>query len=196
MPNWCYTEYVADGPQEQIQQLQDLLTKLETMPGYGLAENGFGANWLGNIVVALGEHWQDVDGCRGQYYSVQRDNDTQLSFTTESAWCELAGVRKLIEQKFPGVKLYFLSEELATNIFETNDRNGVYFHTKYYYSLEHHEEIESYYESFAELLDGVRETTGLSINDDVTLLELEEQIEAYCTLNDLCYTLCEVTICD
>lgn len=38
MPNWCYTNYAAEGPKEQLQKLYDTMVSLAAMPTRGLLD--------------------------------------------------------------------------------------------------------------------------------------------------------------
>jgi hypothetical protein len=153
--------YVAEGPEEQIQRLEDLLICLAAMPNPGLVENGFGSSWLGNIVVALGGDYHELM-CRGYYSEVHRDDGTHLSFLAETAWVEADGTRRLIEEKFPGVKLYYMAEEFGCDYWTTNDTEGVYFTDRYYFYMEGFDGNDGYYFSSLEgLLKAVEHATGI-----------------------------------
>ena len=50
-----------------------------------------------------------------------------LTINQETAWCEQEGVRRIIEEKFPSIKVYFMEEESGCGVFYTNDSSGDYF---------------------------------------------------------------------
>lgn len=173
MPNWCFTNYVVEGPKEQLQKLYNTMTELEDMPAPGLIENGFGSSWLGNLVAALGVDplTQPNFRCRGEYYSVDLNQSGCLTFDTMTAWCEADDTRHLIEEKFPGVHLYFISEEFGCNYWETNDVGGKYFSERYYFLAEdpYYDHDGNYYDTLPELIEaveGVTATTGLQTLED------------------------------
>lgn len=180
MPNWCFTYYAAEGPKEQLQKLSDTMTRLAAMPSPGLVENGFGSSWLGNLVTALG-----VDPltnpnlrCRGEYYNVDLNQSGYLTFDTMTAWCEADGTRRLIEEKFPGVHLYFISEEFGCGYWETNDVEGKYFSERYYFRAEDYDDLDgNYYDTLPELLDAIQAATGLS--DMQTFEDCEKALDSY-----------------
>lgn len=166
MPNWCFTYYAAEGPKDQLQKLCDTMTRVASMPPPGLINNGFGSSWLGNLVMALGvdPRKQNNFRCRGEYYNADLNQSGYLTFDTMTAWCEADDTRRLIEQKFPGVHLYYISEEFGCGYWETNDIQGKYFPERYYFSAEDYDDAGdgNYYESLEELLEAVKKATGLS----------------------------------
>lgn len=163
MPNWCFSSYAAEGPKDQIQKLYDMMTSLAAMPAPGLIENGFGSNWLGNLVMAMGVNPLEQNNfrCRGSFSNLDLCNGV-LTFDTETAWCEADDTRRLIEEKFPGVHLYFIAEEFAMEYWVTNDLNGKYFPEKYYFVTEDYEDDGNYYETLPDLLDAIKAATGLT----------------------------------
>lgn len=65
MPNWCCTAYAIEGDAKELQSLYDLMNKLQESKDPSVP-NGFGTTWLGCLVDALGEKWEDVS-CRGSW---------------------------------------------------------------------------------------------------------------------------------
>lgn len=166
MPNWCFTYYAAEGPKDQLQKLSDTMTRLAAMPSPGLVENGFGSSWLGNLVMELGIDplTQSNFRCRGEYYNVDLNQSGYLTFDTMTAWCEADDTRRLIEEKFPGVHLYFISEEFGCNYWETNDVEGKYFRERYYFRAENFDDENdgNYYDTLPELIEAVEKATGVT----------------------------------
>lgn len=188
MPNWCYTNYVVEGPKEHLQKLYNIMTELKTMPAPGLIENGFGSSWLGNLVAALGVDplAQSNFQCRGEYYNVDLNQFGYLTFDTMTAWCEADDTRYLIEEKFPGVHIYFISEEFGCDYWETNDVEGKYFSEQYYFMSEDVDACYdgNYYDTLPELIEVVEKataTTGLQTFEDCynTLLNHKDGNYAY-----------------
>lgn len=175
MPNWCTTSYAVDGPEEQLQRLYDLLTELQEMPAPGLVRNDFGSSWLGNLVTALGESPQKIGRCRGYYYDPVFDGNT-LRFFTETAWCEADDTRHLIEKKFPGVKLYYVSEEFGCCYWVSNDINHTHFNQEYYICSCDWSE-DPYLSTLDELVEAVEEITGAS--NLKTFEDCEQALEGY-----------------
>lgn len=67
MPNWCWTSYVFHGPKDQVDIFKGTLFRaIKKHP----IENGFGDNWLGNVLAVIGID-EDIivsSGNRTEYY--------------------------------------------------------------------------------------------------------------------------------
>ena len=83
MPNWCNTSLVFEGDKQEIKTLYQTMKKLERRKK-PLIENGFGTNWLGCLVEALGSHWKEIY-CRGTWFSLKCQGNI-LRMETETAW--------------------------------------------------------------------------------------------------------------
>lgn len=189
MPNWAYTQYQVIGEKEQLQKLHAVMTELEEMKK-PLHENGFGKTWLGNLVIKLDGDWEKVY-CRGSWDNLVLNEDS-LMFTVESAWSELSEVRELIEEKFPGLKLFYQCEESGMCIYQTNDDTGEYFPEKYYLWVEDGETTQ-YHETLDELVKDVEQITGSK--NLKTLDSCRKALETYSrNHHDLCYTLEEFKV--
>lgn len=190
MPNWAYTQYHAVGDQEQLQKLHSIMDELESMKAPGLHENGFGSTWLGNLVIRLGGDWEKVY-CRGSWDNLLLHDDGSISFITESAWCELNEVRHFIEEKFPGIKLYYLCEENGMGIYQTNDSAGTFFPERYYLWIE---DVDSeYYRDLSDVIKTVEDITGSK--NIKTLDSCIKSLESYSRKHsDLGFTLEEFTV--
>ncbi len=132
MPNWCYTSYTFVGDEEELKELHGLMERLESMEK-PLVENGFGTNWLGNIVESLGKSWEKV-WCRGSWDNLLLSDGT-LKFTTETAWSAADEVMSLICEKYPSLGYYYYTEEPGMGIYQTNDDCGEYYPERYYIDL-------------------------------------------------------------
>lgn len=189
MPNWAYTQYIATGDKEQLQKLLAVMDELECMKAPGLHENGFGPTWLGNLVIKIGGDWEKVY-CRGSWDNLQRTDDC-IMFSVESAWGELNEVRHLIEEQFPGIKLYYQTEEPGMCIYQTNDDTGAYFPERYYLWVEDGD--TEYYQDLSGIIRVVQDITGSK--NLKTLDSCIKALESYSRKHsDLCYTLEEFTV--
>ena len=124
MPNWCETNYVIEGPQEDLTALNNVLTSLKAMET-PLVDNGFGVLWVGCLVAILGGDTSKIY-CRGEILDFSYENGI-IRMHIESAWSELREMRWFIHKKLPKLKFYFQSEEPGMCIFESNDKEGRYF---------------------------------------------------------------------
>ncbi len=137
MPNWCITRYKCCSQGDEAQQLYDIMKGLQDAEVSRLP-NGFGTNWLGNLVDALGADPKEV-GCRGSWNDLQLYEDC-LSFYTETAWYRCTEVEDLIRETFPDLNIYFMCEEPGMAIYETNDSSGQYFPEEYIIEVEGEED--------------------------------------------------------
>lgn len=125
MPNWCYTQYAVRGDKKQVKRLYNKMKKLQEMET-PLVENGFGPSWLGCLVKSLGADPKTVY-CRGSWSDLDMVAEDTIRFNTEHAWSRPDEVEDLLCEKFPGLQIFFLEEELGMDIFQTNDIYGEFF---------------------------------------------------------------------
>ncbi len=62
MPNWCDTEIILFGNEQDLKSLHN---HLEQIAKRNRVENGFGNLWEGNLLDSYGIDWHGVD-CRGE----------------------------------------------------------------------------------------------------------------------------------
>lgn len=161
------------------------MSDLEAMKNPGLHENGFGSTWLGNLVIKLGGDWEKIY-CRGHWYNLELEDDGTISFTVESAWAEPNEVRAFIKTIFPGIQLYYQSEESGMCIYQTNDDTGKYFPEQYYLWLE--DSGSMYHNTLNELIKDVAEVTGAK--NLQTLDSCLEALESYSEKhNNICFQI-------
>lgn len=173
MPNWCSTSYVVTGDKKEVRDLYEKMRSLEEREK-PLVKNGFGVTWLGNLVTLLGRSWEEVH-CRGEWseLTVDIDND-ELRFCTMTAWAELRQLRHFLQEKYPSLTFYFRSEEPGMCIFQTNDKEGIYFPERY--KVEHWDEESEYCMDEKEVFDTVSDITGTTVQN---LEELNKAIDTY-----------------
>ena len=111
MPNWCYTTYKCVGNSKNISQLHGAL-KYISRRKTSIVPNGFGKFWLGNLVTKLGGNWEDYP-CRGEIIDYSLQDKNTLMIYQNTAWAEQEGVRRIIEERFPGVKVYYQEEDYS-----------------------------------------------------------------------------------
>lgn len=176
MPNWCYTSYVLEGSDKDIKKIDNLLDNLMSRKKPAI-ENGFGTNWLGCLVNALGGDWQKIP-CRGTWSNKERIGNI-LRLTTDTAWIPLNEVFDFIHEKFPSVIYFYAAEEPGCELYSTNDVDGKYFPERYnidLYDLE--ENYDSAYFTTADaVLDYINENyhpaTPLKTLEDIDKLDNE-----------------------
>lgn len=173
MPNWCSTSYVVTGDKNEVRDLYEKMRSLEEREK-PLVKNGFGVTWLGNLVTLLGRSWEEVY-CRGEWSELIVDIEgNELRFCTMTAWAELRQLRHFLQEKYPSLTFYFRSEEPGMCIFQTNDKEGIYFPERY--KVEHWDEESEYCMDEKEVFDTVSDITGTTVQN---LEELNKAIDTY-----------------
>lgn len=117
MPNWCDCTYKCIGDLKEVKSLYKILKYIDRRKT-SIEKNGFGKWWLGNLVTKLGGNWEKYR-CRGEitYYEL---NNNIFTICQSTAWCEQEGVRNIIEEKFPSIKVYFQEEESGCCVYSLN----------------------------------------------------------------------------
>lgn len=194
MPNWCTTEYKCVGDLKEVKALHKVLKYIDKRKT-SIVTNDFGKWWLGNLVTKLGGKWQDYP-CRGEILSYSLDGDVLL-ITQMTAWCEQEGVRRLIQEKFPGIKVYYRVEEPGCEVFYTNDNTGCYFPEIYFLTSN---EEDLYFKTIEETAERVSEIVGYNV--EATIAAIDEALKKYMELQNessedyVYYGLCEFKVVD
>lgn len=202
MPNWCTNHLVLVGDNKEINQLNDLLTELENKKE-SFIPNGFGVNWLGCLVNALGGNWEKIR-CRGEWYghhiedpseSLTNDpNKGELHIWIQYAWCACEEVIKFLEQCYPNMQIYYYAEETGCEVYETNDIEGIYFPERYamtYYiegdELEYDTQLFDTLEEALNWVSGIAGVKVEKLEDLETLNAKLEEIDEfnYCNLHEI-----------
>ena len=169
MPNWAYTSYRIVGKKEEVQDLYSKIQQLQNMEE-PLEPNGFGHLWLGCLVTILGGDWNKIY-CRGHIIDYSLD-DSVLSIDTETAWSEMQEVRHFIEKVYPALKIYYYEEECGCEIYQTNDRHGQFFSSRYIFDDQDGEGME-YFDKPETLLAFASRAMGMKFR---SIEDLEEAV--------------------
>ena len=156
MPNWASVTYECVGDPKDIRRLNGALMYIDKRKTT-IVPNGFGKWWLGNLVTKLGGNWEQYP-CRGDITSYSLENETTLMIWQNTAWGEQEGVRKIIEEKLPSIKIYFQEEEPGCGLFATNS----FKHFPERYLLDSYEE-PLYFETIDEATQCVSDIVGYPI---------------------------------
>lgn len=124
MPNWCETDYVIIGREDEVAVVHNTLQKMQGRKS--LLPNDWGSMWIGNIVRLLKKDWQKVY-CRGWITDFNLVAPGRINISVESAWGELGEVRQLVQSNSESLRIFYQSEEPGMCIFQTNDVSGTYF---------------------------------------------------------------------
>ena len=176
MPNWCDTTYKCVGDPKEVRALHKVLKYIDGRKTT-IVRNGFGKWWLGNLVTKLGGKWEDYR-CRGEIIDYSLDGDI-LIISQSTAWCEQEGVRRIIQEKFPSIKVYYREEEPGCEVYYTNDTTGDYFPEPYF--LDSYDE-QQYFETIEEAAECVSEIVGHTVK--TTINAIQEALEKYAELKE------------
>mgnify|MGYP003291435868 FL=1 len=171
MPNWCDTTYKCVGDPKEVRALHKVLKYIDRRKTT-IVRNGFGKWWLGNLVTKLGGKWEDYC-CRGEITGYSFDGDV-LEIIQYTAWCEQEGVRRIIQEKFPGIKVYYREEEPGCGVYYTNDTTGDYFPETYF--LDSYDE-QLYFETIEEAAECVSGIVGYTV--EAIIDAIQEALENY-----------------
>lgn len=166
MPNWCDTSYKCVGNSDEVRKLYPVLKYMENRKT-SILPNDFGKMWLGNLIHKLGGNWEELR-CRGEITDFSLDGDI-LTINQQTAWCEQEGVRLIIEQTFPSIKVYYLEQESGLGVFNTNDITGEFFPERYFY--ESHEDCE-YFETLNDAKEFISRIVGYNIELSVVAINI------------------------
>ena len=95
-----------------------------------------------------------------------------LMISQSTAWCEQEGVRRIIQEKFPSIKVYYREEEPGCEVYYTNDTTGDYFPETYF--LDSYDE-QRYFETIEEAAESVSEIVGCTV--EATIDAIQEALE-------------------
>ncbi len=165
MPNWCDCTYKCVGDLKEVKSLYKILKYIDRCKT-SIEKNGFGKWWLGNLVTKLGGDWEKYR-CRGEITYYELSNNI-LTICQSTAWCEQEGVREIIEEKFPSIKVYYREEEPGCGVYNTNDASGQYFSERYY--LDSNDDSE-YFMTIEEVAQCVSEIVGKIVEPDKNAIE-------------------------
>jgi predicted RNase H-like HicB family nuclease len=171
MPNWCDTTYKCVGDTKEVRALHKVLKYIDRRKTT-IVRNGFGKWWLGNLVTKLGGKWEDYR-CRGEIIDYSLDGDI-LIISQSTAWSEQEGVRRIIQEKFPSIKVYYREEEPGCGVYYTNDTTGDYFPETYF--LDSYNE-QLYFETIEEAAECVSGIVGCTV--EATIDAIQEALEKY-----------------
>ena len=166
MPNWCDTTYKCVGDPKEVRALHKVLKYIDRRKTT-IVRNGFGKWWLGNLVTKLGGKWEDYR-CRGEIIDYSLDGDI-LIISQSTARSEQEGVRRIIQEKFPSIKVYYREEEPGCGVYYTNDTTGDYFLDSY--------DEQQYFETIEEAAECVSGIVGCTV--EATIDAIQEALEKY-----------------
>ena len=191
MPNWCDTTYKCVGDPKEVRSLYKVIQR-NAKRKTPRVNNGFGVQWLGCIIDALGYDWEQYR-CRGEI-SHSYMLDGVLTIHQNTAWCEQEGFRECIEKAYPSIKVYYREEECGCEIYHTNDTTGQYFPERYF--LDNYDE-PLYYETIEEAAESVSGIVGHKVEANVkSITEALDEYEEEHEDEDVFFSFHEFTVGD
>ena len=134
MPNWCYTN--IDITHTDKNKLKEFYDRIEAWTSKDYSENGFGTNWLGNVIGNSGvaEYNNEKGGfitsdgknlsCRGSVLFLGYNEDGIIRMSQEDAWSPNLKLWKMVLDKYlPDATLIYTAEEPGCGIYETNNQD-------------------------------------------------------------------------
>ena len=154
MANWCVTNFVVEcNDKQKLQRICDAIVKCNEMAEPLIEDSS--KSWTGNIFKDLGLKFES-DRC---FWDEAYIEDGVLYISEESAWSRGSSMRQLVEQmNIPedpdnDLIVYFKSEEPGSEIYETNDDEGLYYSERFIFDTS--EDGREYYSNIKDLFDDV-----------------------------------------
>lgn len=169
MPNWCTTDYVFAGEVDNAKRFyNDIQRVINTEHSFEWDGKTFKGDsyWLGYVKEELLPELKEEEiSCRG---TIEYLDDIEIFYndkvvvrlTTETAWCACSELMNKIADKYD-LQLFYYSEEPGSCIYETNDKEGIFFSQRY---LIDSDECCDYYDDFEEFAQAFEDITGCKIN--------------------------------
>lgn len=177
MPNWCYTDYVIEGSNEDLKCIDKAIC--DVLDGKFPKQEKSSPDWVGNVLHALRIPTEDKNGnSLGYFRAFVCDkptwiNDTAIKFHTQEAWSRSVFAEALYI-RFKDICVYWSLQEEFCQLLMTNDFDGKYFKDRFYVDICFNGDYQSeYFTREEDALAFVREITGLEDMDAVTRFNQE-----------------------
>jgi hypothetical protein len=173
MANYCNTEYILRGKAEDLNACAEVINKF-AWGNYPQEDSKYGIYQL--VDRETGGSVDNQDG-RNDFHQAEIETDSDgtayLQTWTTTAWKPEHGLVDKLCKKFNLTYLYF-AEEPGSEVYETNDKEGLFFPDRY---IVEQEETERWYHETAEsVLKDIESRTGRTCK---TLEDAEAAIEDY-----------------
>lgn len=172
MPNWCFTTYVIEGEQKDLQCINKAIC--DVLDGKVPIQEKSSQSWEGNILHALRIPTENKNGnqyghLRG-FISVHPDlGDGILRFDAEEAWGPTI-FGEMLRVRFKDINVYWRAEESGCETFLTNDAEGRHFPDKFYVDTCINDNYDSdYFCDEDAMWRWIKEISGCESMDEVEL---------------------------
>jgi len=181
MANWCSTDFVIESEnKELLQTICNAINDCASMDEPIIPKSS--PNWVGNIFDVLGIDPKKADRA---FWSSAEIKDGNLHFHEEGAW-DRAEAIQVLDQHYTDddgdseLGIYFISQEFGSDIFETNDEDGLYFKDRYIFDTEDDTE---YFSDFEKLNRAVKEFLNTE-SDFGSIEEMNDALDENSEEND------------
>ena len=178
MANMASTSYRIVGKKEDLQKIYDLWYEFETKKRKPI-EKGSDGNWEGNIALALGI---DIEKkyLRGWIETCEFDGD-MLKIEAEEAW-GVTDFRHCLTESFKDLEVFFLTEELGCGVFQSNDKDKIFFNYSCLMDIfVNHQSEWEYYDNKEQALTTAARMLGI---ENITMEEVEKFNEQHEEIGD------------
>lgn len=171
MANWCSTSYsVCSENKELLQKICNAINECAAMEEPLIPDSS--PNWIGNIFKKM-----DIKAeAERTFWSEAKIENGVLKFSESSAWSRGYAIISLQdhfckEDDDSFLSIYFVSEELGQEIYETNDESGEFYPERYCW---YGDDGDEYFNTFEELKKHVQDFLEV----DTDFKDVEEINEA------------------
>ena len=173
MPNWCNTEYIFFGEEQDLKACGEVINKF-AFGNISQDDKKYGTYQLIDREIGGSLDGQDArnDFLQAEIETLS-DGKTYLQTWTQTAWRPDHGLADKLCKKFNLTYLYY-AEEPGCQIYETNDREGLFFPERFI--IEQSSAETCTYIAEQELYNEISKRTGKVCND---FESMEEIIEDY-----------------
>lgn len=123
MPNWCNNNIVITHNDKD--KIKALFEKILQWTSKNYEDNGFGENWLGNVVLGSEIDSDNLD-YRGLITCLDfidlKDGGGEINIFADTAWCPMVKMwQRVVDKHCPGADIRFSAEESGNGVYVTND---------------------------------------------------------------------------
>lgn len=193
MPNWCSTKIWFYS--EDKNSVEEFYTFVQESISEMRAPNGFGSDWLGNVLIYAGLE-NEIDGslgCRGSIEYISDDIEYKEGYyyfdiDTETAWVPMIKmwVEVLKKQRLDHtIEIAYQAEECGCELYEQHDDTGGVFAVDTVYIDAFGDEagkLSNYYADPEKAMESLREF--FNAPPDTYMDELVEMAEKYSEENE------------
>ena len=135
MPNWCFTDYVVEGSNEDLKCIEKAIC--DVIDGKCPKQEGSSSLWVGNVLHALRIPTEDANGHSLGYFRAFISSrpvwidEHALKFHTDEAWSRTAFAEAL-RIRFKNIYVYWSLVEEFCHFLMTNDFEGTYFNERFF----------------------------------------------------------------